>query len=207
MPDALRKRASQHQAAQRLRRALVSEERFGKPIDGRGWGLPVGANFINPVNGKSGKIQQILHKYVAKHHFVLAQHEARFPSVSAFRSLPIDVSTPEGLAPLLEELKAKHYWVEQEQENYQKGPWPLAILAHRLGCDTIEIAEGLAAQGIRLKVALGAEIERNAALSAITSNNLAGCVLDLHSFWTCWRLGVRRRQRGLRYDPYRAKHD
>ncbi len=36
MPDALRKRPSQHQAAQRLRRALVSEERVGKPIDGRG---------------------------------------------------------------------------------------------------------------------------------------------------------------------------
>lgn len=104
-------------------------------------GLPVGANFINPVNGKSGKIQQTRHKYVAKHHFVLAQHEARFPNVSAFRSLPIDASTPEGLTPLLEELKAKHDWVEQEQENYRKGPWPLAILAHRLGCDTIEIAE------------------------------------------------------------------
>jgi cellulose synthase operon protein C len=153
-------------------------------------GLPIGAQFTNPTNGKSGTIRWIRHKYVAKHHFVLANHEVRFPSVAAFRSVPIDVTTPEGLAPLLEELKAKHDWVEQEQENYRKGPWPLAILAHRVGCDTIEVADGLAAQELPLKVALGSEAERNAAVGAIVANGAAGCVLDLLSYWTCRRLGA-----------------
>jgi tetratricopeptide (TPR) repeat protein len=153
-------------------------------------GLPVGAQFANPTNGKSGTIRQVRHKYVAKHHFVLANHEARFPSVSAFRSIPVDVSTPDGLAPLLDELRAKHDWVEQEQENYRKGPWPLAILAHRVGCDTVEVADGLAAQELPLKVALGSEAERNGAVAAIGSNRTAGCVLDLLAYWTCWRLGA-----------------
>jgi cellulose synthase operon protein C len=153
-------------------------------------GLPVGAQFTNPANGKSGTIRQVRHKYVAKHHFVLANHEPRFPSVSAFRSISVDVSTPEGLAPLLEELKAKHDWVEQEQENYRKGPWPLAILAHRVGCDAIEVADGLSAQELPLKVAFGSEAERNAAVAAIVSNHAVGCVLDLLSYWTCWRLGA-----------------
>jgi len=153
-------------------------------------GLTVGAQFANPANGKSGTIRQIRHKYVAKYHFVLANHEARFPNVSAFRSIPIDVSTPDGLAPLLEELKSKHDWVEQEQDSYQKGPWPLTILAHRAGSDPIETAEGLAAQELPLKVALGSEVERKAAGVAIFTNRGAGCVLDLLSFWTCWRLGA-----------------
>jgi tetratricopeptide (TPR) repeat protein len=180
---------------------VIEPDGLLRRLDGDSWepdhplvrqitGLTVGAQFTNPANGKSGTIRQIRHKYVAKHHFVLANHEARFPDASAFRSIPVDVSTPDGLAPLLEELKAKHDWVEQEQESYRKGPWPLAILAHRVGSDTIETADGLAAQELSLKVALGSEVERNAAVAAIASNRAAGCVLDLLSFWTCWRLSA-----------------
>jgi hypothetical protein len=153
-------------------------------------GLTVGTQFTNPANGKVGTIREIRHKYVAKYHFVIANHQGRFPNVSAFRSISVDVSTPDGLAPLLEELKVRHDWVQQEQESYQKTPLPLAILAHRVGSDIIETAYGLAAQGLLLKVALGSEVERKAAFTAIISNRAAGCVLDLLSFWTCWRLGA-----------------
>lgn len=153
-------------------------------------GLAVGASFTNPVNGKTGTIKGIRHKYVAKHHFVLANHEARFPSINAIRSIPVDVSTPEGLAPLLDELKAKHDWIEQEQDSYARGPWPLALLAHRTSCDTIDVAEGLASQDIRLKVAAGTQPERRNATASIVENGTSGCVLDLNAYWTCWRLGA-----------------
>jgi tetratricopeptide (TPR) repeat protein len=153
-------------------------------------GSSVGAKFVNPVTGKTGEIKQIRHKYVAKYHFVLANHETRFPEVSAFRSFSIDPSSPDGLAPILEQLKARHDFALQEQENYQKGPWPLAIFAHRVGCDTIEVADGLAAQELQMKVATGSEAERHAAIAAISSNRTAGCVLDLLSYWTYWRLGA-----------------
>jgi cellulose synthase operon protein C len=153
-------------------------------------GLEVGSQFVNPANAIPGTIRQIRHKYVAKHHFVLTNHETRFPHVSAFRSIPIDVSTPDGLAPLLEELKAKHDWVEQEQDNYRKGPSPLALFAHRIGTDTIDVAEGLMAQEQPLKVAFGSQAERDTAMAAIASNGAAGCVLDLLAYWTCWRLGA-----------------
>lgn len=153
-------------------------------------GLAAGASFTNPVNGKTGTIKGIRHKYVAKHHFVLANHEARFPSINAIRSISVDASTPEGLAPLLDELKAKHDWIEQEQESYVRGPWPLTLLAHRTGCDTIDVAEGLASQDIRLKVAAGTQPERRNATASIFENGTSGCVLDLNSYWTCWRLGA-----------------
>jgi hypothetical protein len=91
---------------------------------------------------------------------------------------------------LQERRRRRHDWVEQEQENYRKGPWPLAILAHRVGCDTIEVADGLAAQDLPLKAAFGSEAERNATVTAIVSSNAAGCVLDLLSYWTCWRLRI-----------------
>ncbi|WP_354110853.1 hypothetical protein [Bradyrhizobium sp. S3.12.5] len=160
------------------------------PLIGAITGLPVDAGFTNPATGKPGTIRQIRHKYIAKYHFVFANHEARFPDVAAFRSISVDVSNPEGLAPLLEQLKARRDFASQEQENYKTGPWPLAIFAHRVGCDTIETADGLAAQGLQLKVAFGSEDERRAAIAAIVSNRAAGCVLDLLSYWTCWRLGA-----------------
>ena len=121
---------------------------------------------------------------------MLINHEARFPDVSALRLISVDVSSPDGLAPLLEQLKVRHDFAAQEQDNYQKGPWPLAIFAHRVGCDTIEVADGLAAQDLQMKVAFGSEAERTAAVAAIASNRNAGCVLDLLSYWTCWRLGA-----------------
>lgn len=153
-------------------------------------GLAVGASFANPVNGKTGTIKGIRHKYVAKHHFVLANHEARFPNINAIRSIPFDVSTPDGLSPLLDELKARHDWIEQEQESYVRGPWPLALLAHRTHCDTIDVAEGLASQNIRLKVAAGTHPERKSATMSIVENGTSGCVLDLNAYWSCWRLGA-----------------
>ncbi|MCC8939032.1 hypothetical protein H8A99_21770 [Bradyrhizobium sp. Arg68] len=100
------------------------------------------------------------------------------------------MSTPDGLAPLIEELKARHEWIEEEQEIYRNVPIPLAILAHKVGCDVIDAAEGLASQELSLKVAHGAQDERSAAVRSIGTNRRAGCVFDLLSFWTCWRLGA-----------------
>lgn len=153
-------------------------------------GLKVGDRFTNPGNSKSGTIRQIRHKYLAKYHFVLTHHESRFPTVKAIRSISVDVSTPGGLAPILEELKARRDWVEQEQSEYLKGVSPLAVLAHRVGCDAIDVANGLAEQNLSLKVARGNEPERQGAVGAVADNGASGCVLDLLSFWTCWKLGA-----------------
>ncbi|MBN6090968.1 hypothetical protein HCO48_10215, partial [Lactobacillus delbrueckii subsp. bulgaricus] len=145
--------------------------------------------FTDPRSGKSGTIRAIRHKYIARYQFVLSKHEVRFPSTGAIRSVSVDVSTPDGLAPLIEELKARHDWIEQEQEIYRNAPVPLAILAHKVGSDIIDAAEGLAAQELTLKVAHGAQDERRAAVRSIASNRGSGCVLDILALWTCWRLG------------------
>jgi cellulose synthase operon protein C len=50
------------------------------------------------------------------------------------------------------------------------------------------VAGGLASKGIPLKVAMGNEAEREAALQAVRENAQKGCVLDLLAFWTAARL-------------------
>jgi hypothetical protein len=86
------------------------------------------------------------------------------------------------------ELKAHHDLVKEEEDRYRNGAWPLGMLAHRLGLDTIDVAAGLVSHGIPLKVALGNESERKAAAHAVRENERKGCALDFLSFWTAWRL-------------------
>lgn len=150
-------------------------------------GLSIGQRFKDPA-GRSGVILQIRHKLVARLHFVMEHHESRFPDIQGFRKIDIDTGMPDGLDGMIAELKARHDWFEAEQEQYRNGVVPLAVLAHRLGHDTIATAGGLASQGLALKVAIGNEPERRAAVIAIHDNLRGGCVLDLLSFWTAWRL-------------------
>lgn len=150
-------------------------------------GLAAGARFEGQ-NGRAGMITMLRHKYVARFHYVLEHFEGRFPTVQGFRRVSVDFEQPGGLDKLIAELKARHDWFEQEQEQYRNGPWPLGVLAHRLGLDVIEVAGGLAFEGIPLKVALGNASEREAAARAVRENARKGCVLDLLAFWTAWQL-------------------
>ena len=150
-------------------------------------GLAVGAHFVDPA-GREGTIAQLRHKYVARLQYVLQHFEARFPTIQGIRRVPVDVEQSGGLDELIAELKARHDWFEREQEQYSNGPWPLGVLAHRLGLDVIEVADGLASQDIPLKVATGNEPERELSVQAVRENAQKGCVLDLLAFWRAWRL-------------------
>lgn len=150
-------------------------------------GLAAGDRFTD-LNGRDGAVMAVRHKYVARLHYVMESYEERFPQIFGIRKLTVEPENPEGLNELIAELKARREWIESEQERYLNGPWPLGILAHRVGLDVIEVAHGLASQGLKLKVARGNEAERNAATAAINDNRRTGCVLDLLAFWTAWKL-------------------
>jgi hypothetical protein len=117
----------------------------------------------------------------------LEHFETRFPTIEGFRRVSVDAKQPGGLDELIAQLKARRDWFEQEQEQYRNGPWSLGLLAHRLGLDVIDVADGLASQGIPLKVAMGDVPERQQAARAVRENERKGCVLDLLAFWTAWR--------------------
>ena len=150
-------------------------------------GLRAGAQFVGP-DGREGVIKQLRHKYVARLHYVMEHHEARFPEITGFRRVPVDVDQPGGLDGLIAAVKARHDWVQEEENQYRNGPVPLGIFAHRLGMDTIDAAAGLAGHGGKLKVAVGSLEEREQAGQIVRLNGQRGCVLDLLAFWTAWRL-------------------
>ncbi|MFS0736659.1 hypothetical protein ABC347_06380 [Sphingomonas sp. 1P06PA] len=152
-------------------------------------GLAVDDTFVGP-DGRPGRIAKLRHKIVARFHYVLENYEGRFPDVFGFKSMSIDPESPNGLDGIIAELTERHDWVLAEQDRHVASGMPIDVLAARLGRDTIDVAGGLAEQGIRLQVAVGTAPEREAARVAIIRNGRSGCVLDLLSFWTAWRLGV-----------------
>lgn len=149
-------------------------------------GLSAGARFVGP-DGREGTIRQIRHKYVARLHYVLEHHEARFPEIMGVRRVMLDFEQPGGLDGLIAQLQERRDWIQEEESQYLNGPMPLGVFAHRVGMDTIEVASGLAGRA-RLKVAAGNLEEREAARRAVHANDRRGCVLDLLAFWTAWRL-------------------
>ena len=151
--------------------------------------LAVDDTFVGP-DGRLGRIAKLRHKIVARFHYVLENYEGRFPDVFGFKSMSIDPESPNGLDGIITELKERHDWVLAEQDRHVASGMPIDVLAARLGLDTIDVAGGLAEQGIQLQVAVGTAPERDAARAAIIRNGRSGCVLDLLSFWTAWRLGV-----------------
>ncbi|WP_301592246.1 PIN domain-containing protein [Sabulicella glaciei] len=138
----------------------------------------------------SGEVIQIRHKYVARLHSILERYEARFPGRSGLQSLSVDPSREDGLDEFKARLKARYDFVQAEQRAYLHGQMPLSLLALRVGVDEIDVAQGLTSQGLKLKVAHGAAVERKAARGAIEVNGGRGCVLDTLTFWTGWKLGL-----------------
>jgi hypothetical protein len=150
-------------------------------------GMTKGGRFVAP-DGRKGAITNLRHKYVARLHYVMAQHEVRFPEIMGFRRISVNPQSPDGLNELIAQLKSRQEWAQQEIDQYQSGPWPIGVLAYRLGIDTIDASYALAAKGVPLKVAAGSPLENEAAFEAIRKNAQDGCVLDLLAFWTAWRL-------------------
>jgi hypothetical protein len=66
----------------------------------------------------------------------------------------------------------------------------LAVFAHRVGCDTIDAADGVIQSGRAIKVSTGTDDERKASEVSVRRNQRKGCVTDLQTFHTMWRLGI-----------------
>jgi hypothetical protein len=83
-------------------------------------GLKSSQRFTDP-SGRQGRVVQVRHKLVARLHYVLEHHQARFPEIQGFRRIAFDATKPDGLDDMIAELKARHDWFEDEQEQYQNG--------------------------------------------------------------------------------------
>jgi tetratricopeptide (TPR) repeat protein len=139
------------------------------------------------AGGRTGLVQRIRHKYIARMVYVADHIQARFPTFDGFRKIEFEPDREGGLDEFVSELKHHREWLASEVQQYADGPMPLIMLANRMGMDTIEAAGAVRELGMLLKVQLGSEAERDAMITQINAAE-NGCVLNLWSFWLAWRL-------------------
>lgn len=140
-------------------------------------------------DGRTGKIKLIRHKYVARLHYVMAHHEKRFPTIMGVRSFKFDPKKPGGMDEVIEQCRLLEEHKKGELDDYKKERWPLRVLAYRLGQDVIETASTLSLEGIAFPVDPGTPDQRNQAARVVREAG-QGCVVDLATFWTAWKLGA-----------------
>ena len=157
------------------------------PLIARIWKLSPGAEFVTE-EGRKGTIVNIRHKFVARFHYILDHHQDRFPKIAGFQRVTVDTKSEDAFSSVTEMAKARRDWIEQEKQLWLTSAMPLAMLARRLNLDVIEVAGGVVQSGQRLRVAMGNDQERQKALEEIQANGASGCTMELHSFWTAWRL-------------------
>jgi hypothetical protein len=110
--------------------------------------------------------------------------------VAGFQRVELINENEELSDEFISKVRGRYDWIAQKIEEYKNGIWPLGILAHQTGTDTIEVSEGLVQLGEKIKVTTGNLEERADAIECIEANAQSGCVLDLYTFWTAYRLQI-----------------
>ena len=121
---------------------------------------------------------------------LMENFQNRFPEMSGFERVEVDVSSQAGLRPIAERLQQRQDAVATITSQYENGLIPLALAGQLIGIDAVEMMTGLSTHGSLIRVCQGPDWERNGAFSAIEENQSRGCVLDYLTLHIALRLGV-----------------
>lgn len=121
---------------------------------------------------------------------LMENFQNRFPEMSGFEKVQVDVSSQAGLRPIAERLQQRQDAIATITSHYEKGLIPLALAGQLIGIDSVEMMTGLSTHGSLIRVSQGNILERNSAFSAIEENQGRGCVLDYLTVHIALRLGV-----------------
>lgn len=143
---------------------------------------------------KTGEVARVLsvkHKIIDAFHYILAQYEERFPGGNAFKSISIDPSTDHGLDEIKAILQERAEYSQDKAKEYAEGRYPIAILGHHLGLDTIDTFLGLYPEcGISPKVSSCRVDHQASAKNALSGAKERGVLLDALACYLIRRLGI-----------------
>jgi cellulose synthase operon protein C len=145
---------------------------------------------IDEGGDNPGVVVAVRHKFVARMQEVAERFQKRFPSSDGLRSVRIRSGGSEAFSAVESELKARYEFVKGELDRYEGGMVPLAVLSRRLNVDILDVAAGIVAEGVRLKVAPGDPVSREAATKARVEKSGRGFVIDSYTFSIAWSLGI-----------------
>ena len=144
-------------------------------------GLHVGESFTIDESKdppETWKIVSIKHKWIAAVHQIMERFERRFPAVGGLERIVVETKGEKAFKTVFARVKARHDGIKSVFDQYEKNTWPLLVVAHSLGSNTIETWQGLIQLGYKFKICLGNTEERNLAFQGIYNKKCKGCVVD-----------------------------
>jgi tetratricopeptide (TPR) repeat protein len=132
-------------------------------------------------------IKLIRHKYLYVLHECMDRFNRQFPTFQGFHKIHFDPNAPENLLNIV---KARHDFIRELLENYEKNPIPISVLSSLLSIDVIKTFQGILETKRPFRVCVGTAEERTMAFDSIKRNNKNGCIIDPLTFYIIRRLGI-----------------
>lgn len=147
-------------------------------------GLQVGDTFaVKPAFGVDiiWRVAEIKHKYLHALHDVMANFQTRFPDAKGFYTIRMQ---DDDVQPALDEVRRVSESNQKLADLYLRQNVPMAMVASRLGRDSIGFAEYIRSLDQDIVTAIGNVPEREAERAIIDQRRVGGAVLDAYTAWT-----------------------
>jgi tetratricopeptide (TPR) repeat protein len=154
------------------------------PLAAAAMGQKVGGTFtIKAAFGSdtTWRIVEIKHKYLHALHDVMANFQTRFPDAKGFYTVRMK---GDDIQPALDEVRRVSESNRKLADLYLLQHLPMAMVASRLGRDSIGFAEYVRSLEQDIETCVGNVPERDAAREIVIQHRAAGAVLDTYAAWT-----------------------
>ncbi len=155
-------------------------------------GKSAGDEFEWPLKGNGqAQLTWVKHKAVAAFHQIIDKFEERFPNTSGFTSVPVNFHDPSGLDEMKAMLKQRADYAQSKAVEYLEGAYPIHILGHHIGIDSIDALLGLHSQcGISPKVSSCSHADQDKAQRSLLSCQKSGVIADAAAIHLIRRLEI-----------------
>lgn len=138
-------------------------------------------------SSETWEILSIKHKYVGLLHEIIHTFPTRFPDHGGFYTYKIQDGD---ISNVLNDIKRFSERDDQILDLYENQHFPLELAGAMCGDSFATLAQQIVRKGRFIKACLGATQERQAALSLCKEAADRGVVMDTHTAWTAYVLGI-----------------
>ncbi|NJO54209.1 MAG: hypothetical protein HC829_04580 [Bacteroidales bacterium] len=153
-------------------------------------GLKIGDTFTaKPAlgAGTTWRVAEIKHKYLHALHDVMANFQTRFPDANGFYTIRM---RDNDVQPALDEVRRVSETNQKLAQLYISQHLPMAMVASRLGRDSISFAEYIRSLDQDIVTAIGNVPERESERAIVDQHRAAGAVFDTYAAWTAATMDV-----------------
>ncbi|MDX8522062.1 hypothetical protein RFN30_27990 [Mesorhizobium sp. VK23D] len=133
------------------------------------------------------RVMEIKHKYLHALHDVMANFQTRFPDAQGFYTIHMK---GDDVQPALDDVRRVSESNRKLADLYLLQHMPMAMVAARLGRDSVGFADYVRSLGHDIETCIGNVPEQETARQVLVHHRAAGAVLDTYTAWTAATMDI-----------------